>query len=285
MDNPRNQRRLDLKKANTVRIYYRILYVSDITSMDGESIIDKHVQRKHHSLGRTSELQWPVQEKLGENIMQEWKQALLRITNRNLKLIKPLGKWFTDLDLTWEYSISQTTADILDRTKNDTVTCHKYKGGLYRKIFDTEGTAGGKKNNSVLAPTVKKGSELCVRGKTRTHKAKPTQRHSEIQQEEWKQYFTENVTIRRQEENLALYRQTPGGEINLVTDGRANFEAGLWMDYCNRGQRLQYRIGKAAMQLYPAAITTPQNDFLSCMHHLFGSILRERKYKNWCPNI
>ena len=61
MDRLQEAHHLNLAQVNSTRLFYKILYLSDITTMDGRTIIQVQNSPTRETLGRESKLPWPHQ--------------------------------------------------------------------------------------------------------------------------------------------------------------------------------------------------------------------------------
>ena len=228
MDKMRDKKDIHLEQVNAVRIYHKIVYVSDIATLDGRAIIMDHTGTLRETLGRVSRLPWPEQQEPGKNALREWKRALKRVTNEKLKLVQPLGRWHEDLDSEWKYKIAPASPDVIERTEDGLTTTHQYRGGGFKKIFDVEGQASIVRKDTVPAPTVENREALYVRGETNKISAERIQRPTSTSGELWRNYFVKNVTHMGRKNELNIQLQTPGSQILLVTDGGAEEDSGYY---------------------------------------------------------
>ena len=228
MNKLRGKTGLKLERVNSVRLYHKVLYVSDITSMDGKTIINEQPGTTRELLGRSSSLPWPEQQKPGPRAYREWTKALRMISSETLKLKAPLGKWFEDLDSDWKYKISPNQPEVLKRKSSGQITDHQLRGGGYRKIYDVKGTPGSETSDAIPAPTEAKGEALYVRGELNSESASRTQRGPTEDSDTWKEYFNRNANHTGHEENLNISLHNPGAATFLVTDGGAELNSGYY---------------------------------------------------------
>ena len=82
-----------LLRINSVRLYLKVFFLSDITQSDGKTI-DPHYRTTGTSPTRTSTLKWPYQPSPPKNCWEAWRKMLRTcFTNRSYTLRTPLGVW------------------------------------------------------------------------------------------------------------------------------------------------------------------------------------------------
>ena len=135
----RKQPDLHLERINTVRIHLRLLYISDLTTADGQHLLTGDMRNQEASTGRISNLHWPIQPSPGKRAWKEWTKALATMTNRQDKINKPLGQWHTNLYSYWKYGYDPSTPHRIIKRTGTRQTSHSLVGGSYRKIYECEG--------------------------------------------------------------------------------------------------------------------------------------------------
>jgi hypothetical protein len=89
-----------LKILNRCRVYLQILFVSDICSADGLTILPnyKHGHRLDH---RSSSLDWPHQPRPPASAWSLWRNSLAHLESKG-KLITALGDWTSSTHQEWQ---------------------------------------------------------------------------------------------------------------------------------------------------------------------------------------
>ena len=219
---------MKMEQVNSTRLYYKILYVSDLTTMDGKTIIQVHTNPTRETLSRRSKLPWPQQQRPGTPAMKEWSKAMEAISSKTLRLSNPLGKWYENLDSRWLCRITPGSPTTLERTEGEVTTKHPLCGGGFRKIFCAQGIPGPRSAGTVPAPTIETEEALYVRGEIDATDPLQAPRTEHDGRDTWQNYFIENATFHTRENELSLQLQTQGSRVLLVTDGGANRESGYY---------------------------------------------------------
>mmetsp|Transcript_15421 Transcript_15421/g.21966 ORF Transcript_15421/g.21966 Transcript_15421/m.21966 type:complete len:963 (+) Transcript_15421:236-3124(+) len=89
-----------LVRINQCRIYLQVVYLSDITSVDGCRILHAYFEGKgHEAAGRESRLNWPPIGILPKTHWTLWKEFLHQLCGTSLRLPTPLGGWYADSEI------------------------------------------------------------------------------------------------------------------------------------------------------------------------------------------
>ncbi len=89
----------DLRVINRCRIYLQVLFLSDICSADGKSILSECC-RGQRPLDRHSSLNWPIQPRPPNSAWKTWQTALATL-HTNGTLHTPLGAWASPTHQEW----------------------------------------------------------------------------------------------------------------------------------------------------------------------------------------
>ena len=95
-----------LKLLNACRFYLQITFLSDITNLAGDKILQGATTGQKQDLP-TSKLRWPIQRKPNKTTWQVWRSALLTMYCNNglsLKHEKKLHKWTSYIHSTQQHS-------------------------------------------------------------------------------------------------------------------------------------------------------------------------------------
>jgi hypothetical protein len=82
----------DLADINRCRVYLRVLFLSDIVNIQGDTIEEWAITGER-SNARRSTWHWAVQQKPPRTMWNKWKAALIAVFNDETTLIAPMGDW------------------------------------------------------------------------------------------------------------------------------------------------------------------------------------------------
>ena len=104
----------DLAAINRVRKAYRVLYLSDITTIEGTDIEETY--REDHQSGsqRQSKFSWPT-EKVTPDDRLVWTDAIQRISSLQCVFSYTLGAWTTTSHQIYKWFFDPTTNTVVHR--------------------------------------------------------------------------------------------------------------------------------------------------------------------------
>ena len=89
-----------LLQINMCRLALKVLYASDISSVDGKRVLLAYYEGKaHKESGRYTRLQWPPVGTLPKSWWALWKEFLQAWCGSALRFPQPLGRWYQDAEI------------------------------------------------------------------------------------------------------------------------------------------------------------------------------------------
>jgi len=116
-------------QINSVRLFLRINYLSEITDHNGSKLLPQMLEPQknppdsfYHRHPNHSTLLWPQQPSPGRTAWKQWKDAITWIYAKpnGITLQQPLGPWLSkfDHDYEWNWLIHPTTQQLYHRTED-----------------------------------------------------------------------------------------------------------------------------------------------------------------------
>ena len=156
----------ELALANSVRLYLRVLTLSDITSMNGQCI--ESWARNGHS-PRKSSLNWPVQPRPTLEAVRVWRRFLTTAFGTTvrtpkaspLQLRHPLGAWIRQPHVLYPFYVDET--HLYSRHQDGVIEVHKpYR--ISKRIYPHAAVAGSLPNEAVPVKAITRRLGITVPG-------------------------------------------------------------------------------------------------------------------------
>ena len=88
-----------LHHINMCRLALKVMYLSDITSVDGRRVLLAYHQGKaHKESGRRTCINWPPVGQLPTSWWERWQEFLMRWCGTGLRIPNPLGGWYESIE-------------------------------------------------------------------------------------------------------------------------------------------------------------------------------------------
>ena len=257
-----------LRIMNECRNYLQVIYVSDITSADGKTIL-KWAIHPPNDLQNRSNLRWRYQPRPDDDKWITWRDILMRTIGvttdyENIwHLKKPLGKWIhMDHHITRRYQIHTPTGQLWD-TQQNKVYRHTWHSNMFRSYAE-EGIAPVLDMTPADIIMTTQGIEVRYDDRNTTYNVTPSVPTSTLQVIGSLPYSVQNIIQGfnvPQDDGRAIIRSLLTHSLYAASDGSVRSNEGAFGYLFTDGDRTYTQKGYGRVPVTQNNITSQRAEF------------------------